>query len=595
MILQALYNYYHIAPYMPPYGMKWQAIPFIIVIDEDGKFIRLEDTRGEEEKRGRRFLLPKPKPRSGKSSFEVAQVLWDFGQYVLGLPLNEDGLRPPHFASFQKQLEMILEYCPNHIGLRAILEFYRTNQLEALFEDQTYQEIKGDEDKWKFSFRLSSERDYSVLIANSPTLNISEYLLQEDQKLNSTIGTRAITGEVTQLSRLHETIDIRDGGTNPRIVAFQKSSGFDSYGKQQGENAPISLVASDAIHSALNTLIRYGEDTNFYLSGITYLFWSTPADSQLAKEYKESTFALQISEGNEIDEASYRNRSKHLLQSLKTIVSTKGALLHTDGKEGRFYILGLTPNNARISVVLWQEGSISEIIGNTLKHLQDMNIIDKDGYIDPEEPPLRSVASIVRAISVSDKPDKWSKLMVKNIIRSIVGNLPYPREMQLACLDRIRQTRNITPLRVAILKAYLKRSRTNNYHDITMALDKTNTETAYLLGRLFALFEGMQSATIESLNASIRDRYYGAASSAPSSTFGQLMKLYGAHHSKLTKNKPGLAHHYDKKVEEIFAGLPAKKLPTHFNADDQSLFAIGYYHEKMDLYNINKEKNAENE
>lgn len=127
-----------------------------------------------------------------------------------------------------------------------------------------------------------------------------------------------------------------------------------------------------------------------------------------------------------------------------------------------------------------------------------------------------------------------------------------------------------------------------------MALDRTNTESAYLLGRLFALLEGMQSAALNNLNATIRDRYYGAASTAPSSAFGQLMKLYGAHLSKLRKEKPGLANYYDKMVEDIFVHLSAERIPAHFNADEQSLFAIGYYHERVDLYK-NKTKEQENE
>lgn len=594
MILQALYNYYQVAPNMPPYGMKYQAIPFIIVIDENGKFIRLEDTRTDEDKTGRRFLLPKPKPRSGKNSYEVAQVLWDFGQYVLGRPLDKDNLPPQHFASFQKQIEDIITYCSTDVGVQAIGKFYQTNQLAALFGDKTYQGIKGEENNWKFSFRLASEQDQSILIANSPSLDIEKYLLAQDKRASSSTGACAITGRISNLSRLHETIDIKDGGTNPRLVAFQKSSGFDSYGKQQGENAPISIEASDAIHSALNTLIRYGEETNYYISGITYLFWSTPADKLLVKEYRESTFDFPTEKGKEKSlKEEYRNNSKKLLQSLKTTIYAKGANLNTQEKEGRFYILGLAPNNARTSVILWQEGTISEIVGNTFKHLQDMNIIEDDGFLDEKDPPLRSLRRIVASISTGDMSEKWSKLMVKNIVRSIVSFLPYPREMQLACLDRIRSERRVTTLRAAILKAYLNRLRTNNYN-ITMALDKTNTESAYLLGRLFALLEGMQSAALNSVNATIRDRYYGAASTAPSSTFGQLIKLYGAHLSKLGKNKPALAKFYDKKVEEIFNSLPADKIPAHLNADEQSLFAIGYYHERVDLYK-NKEKEDENE
>lgn len=634
MILQALYKYYKVAPDMPPYGMKYQAIPFIIVIDEDGKFVRLEDTRSDKEKKGRLYLLPKSDKKTS-NAYENPNVLWGNGLYVLGLSSKKDKNKvEKYFFHFIDKIKDIKEYLKEDKGVNAVWLFYQDpKQLEALLNSKIYLEsIKGKEDDFAFSFRLVSEKDHSVLVANSPLNEMVGYLVEQRKTVNPSVGICVITGEKTNICRLHESIEVY-GGTNAGLITFQKDSGVESYGKSQGENAPISIIASNAIHSALNTLLRRGENTNYILSGITYVFWSTltksvvkiegqDSDMSLEEAYRRSTFNFP----HKKDDETYKNRSKKLLQALKAITQKKGVNLDLDGEAGRFYILGLSPNQGRISVVLWKEGPIPEIIGNTIQHLQDMNIIDEGGNLDEETPPLQSIRGIVRSISKpsklrketnnksrgetddeadpnfpydggkkkEDESDKWSKLMVKNIIRSVVCNLPYPREMQLACLDRIRATRGVTTLRVAILKAYLNRSKTNKYH-ITMALDKTNTESAYLLGRLFALLEGAQSAALKNnLNATIRDRYYGAASTAPASTFVQLIKLYGAHLSKLRKETHRLAKFYDKRVEEVFSLLPASKFPPHLNADEQSLFAIGYYHEKVDLYN-NKTKTEDNE
>ena len=219
-----------------------------------------------------------------------------------------------------------------------------------------------------------------------------------------------------------------------------------------------------------------------------------------------------------------------------------------------------------------------------------MNIISEKGNVDAETPPLRSIYQIVKTVSSSDKSDKWSSNLIQSIVESIVENKPYPQSLQQACLERIRRGNRITELRAAILKAYINRKKQQEY--ITMSLDPNQTNKAYLAGRLFALFESIQQCALGgNLNRTIRDAYYGTASTTPRTIFGRLDALSKVHLSKLRKEKPGLAVLKEKQLEEIYNLIPggAPEMPTHFSLDDQSIFAVGYYHQRVEAWRKKEE------
>lgn len=118
-----------------------------------------------------------------------------------------------------------------------------------------------------------------------------------------------------------------------------------------------------------------------------------------------------------------------------------------------------------------------------------------------------------------------------------------------------------------------------------MSLDPTNTNIGYRLGRLFASLEKIQTEANPGINATIRDRFYGAASSTPSTVFGNLMRLSNHHLSKLEKEKTGLFKVRKKLLGEIIDGVePKVSFPPHLNLDDQGRFAIGYYQQTQEFY-----------
>lgn len=603
MILKALYDYYQAMAEqgkVAPSGMEWKNIPFVIVIREDGSLVETIDTRSKENRLGRKYLVPKGKGRSGAKSYAISQVLWDHSGYVLGIPTDDSEekkvMAPKQHTSFRAELTKLLEKYPENRGFRAIHLFYERGLHKTLPED-ILEEIKKKTGA-NLSFLLSTEPDPNQLIASSS--DVQAYVTAPEEEGTLEKGRCLVTGEHGAIARLHGGISLFGAQANATLISFQKSSGYDSYGKEQGFNAPISTSASEAITAGLSRLLESGQDTNYRIGETTFVFWSTLSDDELLASYRISTFTglPSASDFDEEDEGEASTpkknnvpdqeaQTKKVIQALKAASGEARAYIDK-GHPERFYILGLAPNAKRVSVKLWMEGTIREIVGNTLQHLDDMNIVTPKGLLDPETPPLRPVYKLMRSIYQATDSSKWPKQIVQELIESIVKGLPYPPALQMACLERIQHDHEhkypVTELRAALLKATINRKHRNNPHitQLTMALDKTNATPAYLAGRLFALLERIQEVAIPGVKANITDRYFRMASSTPGVVFGRLLQLSGYHLSKIKKEKGGLGHYFDIQIQEILSLLPGGKpsFSKFFTPDEQSIFAVGYYHQK---------------
>lgn len=117
-----------------------------------------------------------------------------------------------------------------------------------------------------------------------------------------------------------------------------------------------------------------------------------------------------------------------------------------------------------------------------------------------------------------------------------------------------------------------------------MSLDKDNDNVGYRLGRLFAVLEKIQEEANRDINATIRDRYYGAASSTPVTVFSTLLKLKNHHLSKLANR--GRVVNLEKCVGEIMDGIG--DFPAQLALADQGRFAVGYYHQRQDFFRTTK-------
>ncbi|MDD6927764.1 MAG: type I-C CRISPR-associated protein Cas8c/Csd1 [Bacteroidales bacterium] len=608
MILQALYNYYEAmrkAHRIATPGLEVKPIRWVIVIREDGTFVRLKDLKDPSDKKskGQDYLVPAGLKRSGKCP--PAQPFWDNRKYILGYEESAEGVSPctDRLVDFKRVMSEIAEHYSDNASFKAVCRFYdHYFGAETPLPEEAHTERILASD-W-MTFQLQGDTELLATQEDAYDYAAQAYNTEEN------LGRCLITGEEKPLAAFHARI-VAPGSQAGATIASFNDPAYLSYGKKQGENAPISKYASFAHTTALNDLLR-NEQTRYTLGDMSYVFWNSDLDDPSINE----TFRTVIFEGvrdddtqeqsDTDDEQPKRKRKSKkktpnptqdtykVLEQFKAIRGNHGQGEHWED-ERQFYVLGLTAGG-RITIKYWQQGTVSEIFDRVYQHLVDMNIVSWDGFVDEENPPLRSLYGIVKSVSTPSKSSTFATNLVQSIVESILSGNPYPMTLQQACVNRITQERTVSEIRAAILKGCINRKARiyKQLKELDMALDKQNDNIAYLAGRLFAVLEQIQQASLgKGVNATIRDRFYASASTRPNMVMGRLIALSNHHLSKLRKEKPGLAVNLEKLLGEIFALIPAEAstFPATFSLDEQSLFAVGYYHQKVYTY---KKKDADN-
>lgn len=585
MILQELYNYYERKAADPesdiaPIGFEWKELPFLIVINREGRAIRLEPTGEKIKKRlvSKKFLLPKSIGRSSTTGWMTTFLLWDHYGYVLGHPKKDEEKERDRA---QKQLGVFIEKLkslPESVrldeGVTAVLRFYEQEEYKQVVTFDNWADcakIAG----CNLSFRLEGETELILEREAVKAFQLSQALVPDEEETYKALCL--ISGKTEIVQRLHDATPIRGGKSGGKLVAFQTNSGFDSYGKEQGFNAPIGKPAHAAYATALNTLIK-NETHQIEIGDATTLFWSQkPCEL-------EQTFPSFFAEPPKDDPDKEVRAVKQLFES---IASGK---LSIESKN-RFFVLGLAPNSARIVVRYWLAVTVAELAEKIKQHFVDLNI-ERADYED-------EYFSLNALLVHSAKETKEKKLKPHHIyyrgkrydvspnlpaavIKAVLEGTPYPAALFQGCIRRIRAEQHVPRIRAAILKACINRH--NRYYHLTeqeeiiMSLDKGNMNPAYRLGRLFAVLERIQieAAKPRELNTTIRERYYGAASSTPMTVFPQLLKLKNHHIANLTVENKRM---FEAMIGEIMEGLDPEQMPKHLPFDQQARFAIGYYHQ----------------
>ena len=582
MILKALYDYYHRSKDLAPQGMEYKELAFLVVIDEQGNFIRLEDCRIDS-KKCKKFLVPKAVSRS---SNPVSNFCWDNCSYVLNLSEASFPMKNPpsdpvklakkeneiqkeqmknqrNFDTFNKKLEALQAVLPENTSLKAVILFYKKNDancLSVLQQDPLWEDLCKNLTR-NISFRINGSM---TIVPEDPQL-VKFYLDSLSEKIGMSSGLCLITGTKGHTVETTSATPILGSQATAKLVAFQVNSGYDSYGKKKGYNAPISEEAEFAYTTALNHLLRKGSKNMFRIATRTYAFWASN-NSEIDMEAENCFFALL----NPVEED---NPDSGIIKVEKVFKSIFSGTLKTADNDC-FYILGLAPNAARISVVYWKEIPIKEFAGNILDHFNDMEIVD----YRLDKKPYKGVYQMMSAVSLLGKVNDVQPNMPEATIKSIFQGLPYPYSLYTACIRRIHAEQKTTTCRIAIIKAYLNRL-SNNHKKHTPMLDKSNHNAGYVCGRLFATLEYLQkkSSGIDT----IRQRYLNAASTTPAAVFGTLMNLSVHHEEKL--NEASIV--YFKRIKnDILDLLSSDGFPTHLDIQDQGRFFVGYHHQMAEFY-----------
>ena len=592
MILQALTDYYRRkcddpdpAQRLPAFGLEQKEIPFILEINAAGELLQLRDTRELQGKKkvARTYRVPMGVKRASNIT---ANLLWDTLEYVLGVDTKGKPERvAEQHAAFRARMAALPEAARQDAGIQAVLRFLDRMDLAQLERQPAWSDAL--ESNAVMSFRLQGDMD---LVCQRPAV--------VHAALNTTTDDDApqamclVTGEQAPVERLHASIKgvwgAQTSGAN--IVSFNARA-FESYGKteRQGENAPVSRAAAFAYTTALNHLLRKDSPQRMQVGDASTVFW---AERQAPYE----TIFGDIFQDNP-------DASTDKVEALLNAVHS-GHWGPMD-KDLRYHVLGLAPNAARISIRFYHCVTLQALGQRIAQHFDDLALVR--GPNDARYPSLKRLLQTV-CLATSSQPfgdiDRLPPNLGGAVIDAIFAgeNAPFPAMWLNAAIARCRaeqakktqqgtQALNVPYARAAVIKACLNRQIRNANQllpahlaekEFSPMLDRTNTHPGYLLGRLFAVLERLQEEAAGGggkLNSTIRDKYYGAMSSSPSTVFPTLDKLKVAHLKKLPWVK---REWFEKLVGEILADL--HDIPRQLPLPDQGRFALGYYHQRQDFF-----------
>lgn len=553
-----------------PPGFSPQKISLRIVIKTDGSLVDLQDARTPDEKgklQNTVLLVPgeaKP-PGAGINPC----FLWDNQTYLLGRQPEDkpEGFGLKRFEAFRKrhqELETIInapefsavcrfleQWSPARIGEFPILAELGTGfgifQIQG--EKKPVHEVKEIKNWWR-----------STLVSDKA----------------GEAGQCLLSGEIEPIARLHPKIKGVPGAqaAGASLVSFNASA-YESYGKTQSFNAPVGEEAAFRYGTALNSLLTGPQSRKhrIRIGDTSTIFWTekkTVVEDCLADVFSNGSHALQ-----EVQDVAKRAQIQRLLEALRS----GGNYADLGDSKTPFYVLGLAPNAARLSVRFFHRSSVGDLIAKLHAHHECIEIVKQyteqigNRFPDPDFPAIWQILRETARVA-----DEIPPLLSGALTRAIVEGTPYPEGLFAAIIRRIQADRTINYLRAATLKAVLVR---NHKLNIPTMLDTENTDTAYLLGRLFAALEKTQEDALGNINAGLRDRFYSAASATPGSVFPRLLRTYQHHLSKLNG---GAKVNRERLVQEIMSPISAAGFPGQFPLKKQGIFAIGYYHQRKDFF-----------
>lgn len=574
MILYALKEYYDRKASdpdndIPLEGFERKEIPFLIVIDKEGKFLNIEDTREKINNKltGKKFIVPRSIGRTGSKSYETTFLLWDYIGYVLGLPA--DDVKSPHqHKTWLKKLEELNEDLKDDEAIQAIFKFYKSGEIKKAINSTEIKDCFVASSK-NMSFKLVTDSspvfNRAAIVDYVKSRNKNSNLVVDEDKNEVLRGICLVTGEEGAIARTHG--DVKVSKDTKALVGIQKNSGYDSYGKEQGYNAPIIKSTEFAYVTALKTLLSSKQ--RLQVGDATTVFWSE-------KKSKFETDTLSF-----FSEAEKDNPDSSTEKIRELYRAAESGVYFDDKCDDKFFMLGLSPNKARISIRFWKEGTILEFARNIKEYFEDFAIV-KPSY----EPEYYSIWRILINIAVQEKSENIPHNMAGEFIRAIINGTPYPNSLYQATLRRIKNDveDRVKPVRAASIKAYLNRYYRFNpnvkFKEVSMSLDETQRSTGYLLGRLFAVLERIQDRAYPEVNAGIRDKFYGGACASPVTVFPKLMRLKNFHLSKI--GDVGAVINFEKTIGEILEEL--REFPTNLGLYEQGMFALGYYHQRQNFY-----------
>ena len=595
MIINALKNYYEILVAdensgIPNYGYSNAKVGFVLNISADGELLDVITLKVESGGKGKKLvsrmlIVPEQKGRSVGIS---PNFMCDNSSYVLGIDNKGKPQRVMNTFNAFKELHNTVLGSANGEAAKAILAFLNNWKIEEASSSPVLHPcldeiLEGN----NLVFRLDGKAGYLHNDAEIKAL-WERYNSNDGQVIT---GQCLITGEQSSIARLHPNIkNVRNAQPSGASVVSFNAPSYESYGKAQSYNSPVSTYAAFAYTTVLNHMLA-GQKQKIQVGDATTVFWAESPE-EIYPDLAAELFNPSISQEGQQSKNSYtRDRNTEIL--IQNVLQNAKAGIRNNDLNGkidertRFYILGLSPNASRISVRFFHADTFGAFVEKTIQHYRDMDIV-RDFENKPKNIPIWLMLG--ETISPKSRDKDASPLLSGAVMRSIVSGAPYPMSLYNAIMIRIKADMDdkdqniyrVNYVRAAILKACLiRKARHQNNKELeevlTVSLNEQTTNVEYLLGRLFAILEKAQQDVNRGINATIKDRYFTSACSTPAAVFPILLKLANHH---IAKSEYGYA--IEKRIEPIIDKIV--KFPSHLTLDQQGTFVIGYYHQRIALY-----------
>ena len=568
MILQALVKLYEdlaaqgkiARPGWSPVQVSWA-----LCLDAGGRLIQVIPLLEGQKNGGstaQSMELPTPVARSVNID---SNFLWDHSGYLLGIDAKGKPERSRQcFDACRRLHEQVLDGVDSPIS-RAILAYFSQWQPARAAEHPALSDCleevrKGANLVFRVEGRFAQE-DAAIRVA---------WQNHYDSGGDGPDMQCLVTGQMGPVARLHPAVKgvrgAQSSGASP--VSFNAPA-FCSYGREQSLNAPTGKYAAFAYTAALNHLLSDRAHVQ-RLGDTTVVFWAAGADPAYQAFSAAALFGGPPPAG--LEEATLRAALKKLSRMERC------AEVPLDPARP-FYILGLSPNAARLSVRFFLRDCFGGFLSHVNAHHARMEIVR------PANDPYETIslwALLQETVPQTVRDKSPSPVLAGATARAILSNTDYPAALLNGVMLRIRADRKITRGRAAILKAYyLKNPHTECPKEVlTVSLNETSSIVPYNLGRLFSVLEAIQQAANPGINTTIKDKYFNSASATPATIFPILNNLAQKHLKKLDT---GLRIHYDRQLGQI-KELLGETLPGRLSLPEQASFDLGYYHQTQKRY-----------
>ncbi|XXF79370.1 type I-C CRISPR-associated protein Cas8c/Csd1 [Myxococcaceae bacterium GXIMD 01537] len=539
-------------------------VDFLLRISGEGRFIGMEPTQGEDGK-GKKLAIPRIPQRSVNIA---AGFFVDNPKYVLGFDKEAGAAkggkdkRAARLAAFLEQVQAVVaeKTTPEARAVEAFLQSEKERGRALAWQDA---------DKWTGSELIAFVvGDATSLVHELPGIRAHWERRASEQRAQGCTAVCLVTGREATVARTHLKLkNVPNAQSSGASLVSFNAKAFESHGLEQGDNAPISEDAALGYAMALNNMLEKTPQRR-HQQGVSLgddsvlVFWTRGAP-------QAEGWCLSLVDPSEKDLERFAESPFNGVEPAEL------------KDPSAFYGMVLAGNAGRVVVRTWFTSTVGEVKGNVMRYFDDLRIGSAPARPTP-------IWRLLKAVETPAGRGLAPAVAGRMAEAALLGR-PFPRQLLFAALDRLQLPpskpeleREQLRLRAALIKAYLLRDPTQPKPlEVTVSLDKNNRAQPYVLGRLFAVLERLQSTALGDVNATIRDRYFGAASRNPAMVFPRLMQLSVHHASKAAEQGRWL----ERVKSEVVGLLPSEKsFPSILKLEDQGLFAVGYYHQREDFF-----------